>query len=99
MTPFAYRSQPKSGRLRASVTAALLCFPLAGAACDRLGGGADDAASDSAGVGGLSQEQLQQEAQPMTPEQAQQAGVADSTEAAPPSPVGPADTAPPPPAP
>jgi hypothetical protein len=64
-------------------------------------GGAESesaAEGDSTGIEGLSPEQLQEQAQPMSREQAEQLGIVDTTEAAPPAPVAPGDTAAPGPA-
>ena len=81
------------GRVRAGIAAMLLLAGVAGCENGAEEGGAA-AAGDSAGtIDGLSPEQLQQQAQPMSSEQAEQLGIVDTTEAPPPAPVAPGDTA------
>ncbi|MBW3628366.1 MAG: hypothetical protein KY464_03630 [Gemmatimonadetes bacterium] len=70
------------------IAGVLLAGLLLLAGCERGAGSGSAAAADTA-ADGLSQEQLQQQAQPMTREQAEQAGIMDTTEAEQPSPVGP----------
>ena len=80
--------------LRSAIAAALLHSLLLLGACDRGAGAGSGAVEVDTAVDGLSQEQLQQQAQPMSPEQAEQLGIADTTEAEQPSPVGPNATVP-----
>jgi hypothetical protein len=77
--------------VRAGIAGTLLL--LAAAGCERgAGGEGASGTGDTTGIEGLSPEELQQQAQPMSREQAEQLGIVDTTEAAPPSPVSPADT-------
>lgn len=73
---------------RRGLATALLGALLALAACDRGARSGSEVPADTA-ADGLSQEELQQQAQPMTREQAVQAGIMDTTEAEQPAPVGP----------
>lgn len=96
MTGTVMRQVPTAARrlLRERVALPLLALLVAAAACDRgAGAGAEGVDADTAGVEGLSQEELQQQAQPMSPEQAQQAGIVDTSKA-PPSPIGPQSSIP-----
>ena len=86
-------SRSPRGRTRARIAGMVLVLAVMG--CDRDEGVAETGAvGDSAAIDGLSPEQLEQQAQPMSREQAEQLGIIDSTEAAPPSPVGPGSVVP-----
>lgn len=76
------------------VSAGLLALVLAIAGCEAAGGPGADADADTAGGGGLSREELEQQAQPMSPERARELGIVDTTEAAPPAPIGPQSSIP-----
>ena len=80
------------GRACAGIAGVLLLS--VAVACEGGAGGEGSAAGDTTGIEGLSPEQLQEQAQPMSREQAEQLGIVDTTEAAPPAPVAPGDTAP-----
>ena len=81
-------------RLPRAAFTALFFGALFATGCDREPGeGSAGAAADTAAEG-LSQEQLQQQAQPMSREQAEQLGIVDTTEAEQPSPVRPGDSEP-----
>ena len=81
------------GRVRGGIAGLMLSLALAG--CEGGAGETEEGAEgDTAGIGGLSPEELQQQAQPMSAEQAAQLGIVDTTEAAPSSPVGPGNAIP-----
>jgi hypothetical protein len=62
----------------AALAVLLLSLPLAGACA---GEGAEPAteAEEEPGIGGLSPEQIRQQAEPMSPEQAEELGIIDTT--------------------
>ena len=101
-TPQHPRSTPRRSPLaRACAGIAGVLLLSVAVACEGGGGSGGAAAGDTANLEGLSPEQLQEQAQPMSREEAVQLGIVDTTEAAPPAPVAPGDTAraPAPPAP
>ena len=98
-TPQHPRSTPRRSPLaRACAGLAGVLLLAVAVACRGGAEGEGAAEGDTTGIEGLSPEQLQQQAQPMSHEQAEQLGIVDTTEAPPPAPVAPGDTAAPGPA-